>query len=113
MRACDDEPIDVTAPADPNDPREPDRDVPGVRIHRTQQLHPDDVTVVDGVPVTTVSRTLVDLAELLTRDELRRAFATAKEKELLEMDAVEASYGRLEWRPSLGMLREVMDEFAA
>jgi hypothetical protein len=29
------------------------------------------------------------------------------------MDAVEASYARVEWRPSLRMLREVMDEFAA
>jgi hypothetical protein len=112
MRTFDDEPIDVTVPADPSDPREPERNVPGVRIHRTPQLHPDDRTVVDGVPVTSVSRTLVDLAEVLTHDELRRAFATAREKELLDMDAVEASYGRVEWRPSLRMLREVMDEFA-
>ena len=28
------------------------------------------------------------------------------------MEAVEASYSRVEWRPSLRMLREVMDEFA-
>ena len=32
---------------------------------------------------------------------------------LLDMDAVEASCARVEWRPSLPMLREVMDEFAA
>ena len=38
-------------------------------------------------------------------------FADAKAKGMLDMDAVEASYARLEWRPSLPMLREVMDEF--
>jgi hypothetical protein len=112
MRSFDDEPIDVTVPGDARDPRAPERNVPGVRIHYTPELHPDDVTVLDGVPVTSVSRTLVDLAEILTHDELRGAFATAREKSLLDMDALEASYGRVEWRPSLRMLREVMDEFA-
>jgi hypothetical protein len=86
--------------------------VPRVRVHYTPELHPDDVTVVEGVPVTSVSRPLVDLAEILPRDELRRAFATARAKGLLDMQAVEASYGRVEWRPSLRMVREVMDEFA-
>lgn len=113
MREFADEPIDVTVPADPGDPRAPSRDVPGVRIHRTPGLHPDDVTVVNGVPVTTVARTLVDLAEVLTRSKLREAFATAKNEGLLDMDAVEASYRRVEWRPSLRMLRDVMDEFAS
>ena len=28
------------------------------------------------------------------------------------MAAVEASYARVEWRPSLAMLREVMSEFS-
>jgi hypothetical protein len=87
--------------------------VPGARIHHAPALHPDDVTVVDGLPVTSISRTLVDLAEILPRDELREVFADASARGLLDMDAVEASYARVEWRPSLRMLREVMDEFAA
>ena len=75
-------------------------------------MHPDDITVVDGIPVTSVSRTLVDLAEILPRDELREVFEDARAKGMLDIDAVEASYSRLEWRPSLSMLREVMSEFA-
>ena len=51
MRSFDDEPIDVTVPGDARDPRAPERNVPGVRIHYTPELHPDDVTVLDGVPV--------------------------------------------------------------
>jgi hypothetical protein len=107
------EPIDVTVAGSPTDPREPFPEIPGVRVHRVPALHPDDVAVVDGIPVTSISRTLVDLAEILPRTELREVFADARAKGLLDMEAVEASYARVEWRPSLRMLREVMDEFAA
>jgi hypothetical protein len=112
MRNSGNEPIHVTVAGSPRDPRGPISNVPGVRVHHAPALHPDDVTVIDGIPVTSVSRTLVDLAEILPRAELREAFAEARAKGLLEMDAVEASYARVEWRASLRMLREVMDEFA-
>ena len=113
MRNLGNEPIHVTVAGSPGDPRDPIANIPGVRIHHAPALHPDDVTVVDGIPVTSISRTLVDLAEILPRDELREVFADASARGLLDMAAVEASYARVEWRPSLRMLREVMDEFAA
>jgi hypothetical protein len=113
MRNLGKEPINVTVAGSPCDPRDAIPTVPGVRIQHAPALHPDDVTVVDGIPVTSISRTLVDLAEILPRNELREVFAGASAKGLLDMDAVEASYARVEWRPSLRMLREVMDEFAA
>jgi hypothetical protein len=112
MRNLSKEPIDITVAGSPGDPRDASPSVPGVRIHHAPALHPDDVTVVDGIPVTSISRTLVDLAEILPRDELREVFADASARGLLDMDAVEASYARVEWRPSLRMLRDVMDEFA-
>jgi len=113
MRNLDNEPIDITVAGSPGEPRGAITNVPGVRIHRAPALHPDDLTVVDGLPVTSISRTLIDLAEILPREELREVFAEASAKGLLDMDAVEASYARVEWRTSLRMLREVMDEFAA
>ena len=111
MSIFGEEPIDVTVPGSDDDPRAPATDPQGITVHRGPELHPDDVTVVDGIPVTTPARTLVDLAEVMTRDELRAAFARARDLGLLDMDAVEASYARVEWRPSLAMLRAVMDEF--
>ena len=105
------EPIHITVPGSPGDPRGANTNLPGVCIHHGPALHADDLTVVDGVPVTSISRTLVDLAEILPRDELREVFAEARAKGLLDMDAVEASYARVEWRPSLQLVREVMDEF--
>ena len=105
--------IHVTVPGRPDDPRNLNRpSIPGVVVHYVPELHPDDVTVLDGIPCTTPARTLVDLAECMDREELRETFARAREIGLLDMRAVEASYARLEWRPSLPMLREVMDEFS-
>jgi len=106
----DDEPIHITIPGSAADPREfnaPD----GVVIHRVPHLHPDDIAVVDGVPVTSVARTLVDLAEDTSIDELREIFARARERGLLDIDAVRASAARVEWRPSLAMLHVVIAEF--
>jgi len=104
------EPIHITLPASASDPRDLDT-IDGVVIHRVPSLHPDDVTTVDGIPVTTVSRTLVDLAEDASIDELRDFFGAARDRGLLDIAAVRASAARVEWRPSLPMLHQVIDEF--
>jgi hypothetical protein len=54
---------------------------------------------------------VVDAAEFSTREELRAVCRRAREIGLLELDAVRASRSRVEWRPSLGMLDEVIAEF--
>src|ERR1044072_9328754 len=46
---------------------------PGIVIHRGKALHPRDVSVGHGIPMTTVPRTLLDLATVLDADELARA----------------------------------------
>jgi hypothetical protein len=107
----DHEPIRVTVPRSAGDPRSEPDPPPGVVIHYVPELHPDDVDVVDGIPVTSVARTLVDLADVMSREELRATFARARELGLLDIEAVAASAARVEWRPSLTMLYEVMAEF--
>jgi hypothetical protein len=104
-------PIDITVPGSPEDPRT--QTAPeGVVLHRVPELHPDDVTTLHGIPISTPARTLVDLAEVLDQDELRATFETARQRGLLDMDAVRASRARVEWRPSLAMLDEVIEEFS-
>jgi hypothetical protein len=49
------------------------RRIPGITIKRSRCIDPRDVAKVRGIPVTTVPRTLVDLAPELTLDELARA----------------------------------------
>ena len=106
------EPIHVTLPANSDDPREDGPPPPGVVIHRVPALHPDDLTIVDGIPVTTVARTLIDLAETCDADELRGYFARAAELGILDLEELAASRARVEWRPSLAMLDEVIAEFS-
>jgi hypothetical protein len=104
--------IDVTIPGSQDDPREPLHAPDGVRIHRAPPLHHDDVvTLPSGLRVTRVCRTLVDLAEVMSRDELREVFATARRRGLLDMPALHRSRERVEWRPSLAMLDSVIAEF--
>src|SRR5687767_13184782 len=107
---CDHEPIHVVVPGSADDPRI-DTSIPGVVIHRTPPLHPDDMTVHKGIRCTSPSRTLIDCAEFLSPEELREAFARARELGLLDPDALHASRARVEWRPSLPMLDEVIAEF--
>jgi hypothetical protein len=111
-RSCCDEcaKIDVYVPGSADDPRD-DTAIPGVEIHRGPPLHPDDVTTVDGIPVTTPSRTLIDLAEVMDAEELRACFARARKIGLLDPEALRAARARVEWRPSLEMLDEVIAEF--
>lgn len=104
------EPIHVTVPAGPQDPRVPlPPDPPGVIIHRVPALHPDDMDVVGGIPCTSVSRTLIDCAEDATPGELRAMILRAIELGIFDRDAMYASLGRVEWRPSLAMVHEVLE----
>lgn len=105
-------PIHVTVPGSSDDPRGQPPAPEGIEIHRVPWLHPEDVvTLPDGLRVTSVARTLIDLAEEMSRDELREVFATARRRGLLDMDALRRSRARVEWRPSLAMLDSVIAEF--
>jgi hypothetical protein len=86
---------------------------PGVVIHRVPCLDPRDVTVVDGIPTTTVARTLLDVAETTPLEELRRIWEWAFARELVTTEEVEESLGRVEWRPSLAAVRQLLMEAGA
>ena len=104
------DPVHVTVPGSGDDPRTA-VSIPGVVIHRGPPLHPDDITTHEGLPVTSPSRTLIDCAEFMSATELRATFARAQEIGLLDPEALRAARARVEWRPSLAMLDEVIDEF--
>ncbi len=106
------EPIDIYVPADPDDPRAAAGDPPGIRIRRGPPLHPDDLDTVEGIPCTSVSRTLIDLGEVMGEHELRRCFANARERGQLDPEALRASRARVDWRPSLPVVDKLIEEFA-
>ncbi len=80
----------------------------GLWIHRARRLHPDDVTVRDGIPVTTVARTLVDLTDVLGSDRVLRAIREAEFLRLLDHQALSAAVERAHGRKRLGVLREAV-----
>ena len=104
------EPIHVYVPGLPDDPRR-HPDLPdGVVAHHGPALHPDDVAIVNGIPTTSVARTLLDLAEVMDAEELRGCFVAARERGLLDLDELAAARARVEWRPSLAMVDEIIAE---
>jgi len=104
-------PIEIVVPASPGDPREPVAVPDGVLLRHCPPLHPDDVDIVDGVPVTSPSRTLIDLAEELDADELKSCFERARARGLLDPVALRAARARVEWRPSLDVLDRLIEVF--
>lgn len=74
--------IDVTAPRTRHRRR-------GIDLHLSRRLEPDQRTVVEGIPCTTVARTLVDLAAVLERTGLERAWARAAMLGLLDVRHVQ------------------------
>jgi very-short-patch-repair endonuclease len=60
---------------------------PGIALHECR-LDAEDLTVLNGIPVTTVARTLFDLSEIVDSAALARAWEEADRLSLLRMRAV-------------------------
>ncbi|MGH2670262.1 MAG: type IV toxin-antitoxin system AbiEi family antitoxin domain-containing protein, partial [bacterium] len=89
-------------------PRRRERKAPGV-VHRNALSAPD-VTILDGIPVTTPARTLIDVASAATREAMEEAVDDALRRGLV-------SIPRLRWRlddlgrgrPGVGTMRKLID----
>ncbi len=91
--------IDVTSPRRL-------RSRPGLRVHRAR-IAPDERTTLDGLPTTTPSRTLLDLAAVLDRRGLERALERAELARRVDLRAVNVlldRYPRRAGAPALGAL---------
>ena len=60
----------------------------GIRIHRPIALGDADIEDVGGIPTTSVARTIVDLAGVVTRRELERALEQADHQHVLDVAAI-------------------------
>jgi hypothetical protein len=84
------------------------RRVDGLILHRTRRLDPEEVTRKNGIPVTTVARTLVDLTEYLSEDRLLRAMREAEYQRLLDLDSLTAAVERAHGRRRLKALKRAL-----
>lgn len=85
------------------------RRLDGVFVHRSRILRATDVVTRHQVPVTTVARTLVDLALTLDRGPLRRAVHEAEVARLLDVNAVREVLDRAPSRKGASMLRALLE----
>ena len=61
----------------------------GIAVHNVRRLHPDDVTCRDEIPVTSVARTLLDIATVLSPPRLGRAVGEAERLRLFDLRAID------------------------
>jgi Protein of unknown function (DUF559) len=96
--------IDVTVPGRGRHSRA------GLRVHNVRALDSRDRDVVDGIPVTSVSRTLLDYAEVEGRQWLRLAMEGAERQGELDRRALRELVARSPGRRGLGPLSAVLGE---
>jgi very-short-patch-repair endonuclease len=80
----------------------------GLTPHRSR-LHPEDRNSRYGIPVTSVARTLLDLAEAVSPTQLQRAYEAAERLELLDMRGLDAVLERGSGRRGVGLVRALAD----
>ena len=79
-----------------------------IRIHRVTSLLHDEHTLHDGIPITTVARTLVDVAAGGRRRTVERAVEESERRRLFDLAAVDAVLERHPRRPGAPLLRAVL-----
>jgi Protein of unknown function (DUF559) len=94
--------IDVTLPSPSARPR------PGIDVHRSATLDRTDVTTVDGIPCTSVARTLLDLAEVVDERGVEKAVDRAEVLGIFDRRAVEDVLSRAVGRRGARVVQAVL-----
>ncbi len=95
--------IDVTVPKQR-------RGRSSIRLHQAR-LHPDEITQRDGILVTTVARTLLDLAAVVDHGQVVRGVEESERRELFDLRAVDAVLERAGRRHGAPALRRVLADW--
>jgi very-short-patch-repair endonuclease len=85
----------------------------GIELHRSRSLTAADRTLADAVPVTTVARTLVDLADVLSERSLARAVRRAEELRVLDLRGLNEVQARVPGRRGRHRLGRVLAAYRA
>lgn len=105
LRACHRRTVEVIVPGRSTHRHD------GIQVHRSVNLAPEDITIVDGIPVTTPARTLLDLAAVIPARGLEHALDQA---EILRVFDLNELLGQLERNPmhqGAGRLRAALSRY--
>jgi hypothetical protein len=110
LRRTDRAPIDVIVPG--RTARRHD----GIELHRSTTLTAADITIVDAIPVTTVTtvaRTALDLAAVVRRRAVERALDQAEILEVFDLNALTGQLARNPHHPGAPILKAVLEQHTA
>ena len=79
-----------------------------ITVHRSRSLRSRDVTTVDAIPVTSVARTLLDLAGMLAPGPLERAVERSLQLRLFDLRAIRALIDADPTRSGAGALGRII-----
>jgi len=85
------------------------RRMSGIRVHRVRRLSPEELTKLDGIPITTVGRTIIDLAGVADQRALEQALARACRLGLSDVAQIRSLLCDQGTRPGMRKLRAVLD----
>lgn len=80
----------------------------GIQIHRTKALHPLDLRIHQGLPVTAPARALIDYAAAATAAELEQAMAQARVQRLIRGGDVEGALARAPHRKGTAAVKALL-----
>ena len=88
-----------------------------IRLHRSSIFNADDVTTHRGIPITTIARTLLDVAATFKAPALARTIEQTEIRRLFDLRAVERTIARHPNHPGVTRLRRALalyrdDEFS-
>jgi very-short-patch-repair endonuclease len=83
---------------------------PGIEVCHVSDLSPADVMALRGIPITTVARTLLDLAGVVAPHVLERGVHEAEVLRLLDARAVTDAMKRAPFSRGIGVLRAILAE---
>ena len=98
--------IDVTVPSRAGRSRRE-----RIRLHRSSTLKAEDVTTHRGIPVTTVARTLLDVAATLSEPSLARTLEQSEIRRLFDLTAVENTIARNPNHAGVNPLRRAIEMY--
>lgn len=83
---------------------------PGLRVRGRSSLWTEDIVLRDGIPVTTVVRTLLDLATELGARPLERSVNEADKRDLTDPETLRSALDAYVGEPGVKPLRKLLDK---
>ncbi len=81
---------------------------PGLRVRGRPTLAEMDIASIDGIPVTGVARTLVDLATEVNEIAVERAVNEADKRDLIDPETLPSQLGQHKGEPGVPLLRQLL-----